>query len=207
MLRRRWTTCLQIHGGAGYMREYEIERTARDARLGPIGGGTDEIMREILGQGAGAIAVPVTATRSTPSVSRPSASTTSGWVNGAVASRRRAARCLAQAPIPSCAVAAARGRSSRSSVATRSRRPDSDRASPASRLSRRMLFPGTATGLWSSGGPRASARRRRSSPAMRAPASLDAARASRGGRFAAGRRRARRSPTARRHRTRSTFPS
>jgi acyl-CoA dehydrogenase len=41
-------TCLQIHGGAGYMKEYEIERMARDARLGPIGGGTDEIMREIL---------------------------------------------------------------------------------------------------------------------------------------------------------------
>jgi acyl-CoA dehydrogenase len=40
--------CLQIHGGAGYMREFEIERMARDARLGPIGGGTDEIMREIL---------------------------------------------------------------------------------------------------------------------------------------------------------------
>ena len=30
------------------MREYEIERAARDARLGPIGGGTDEIMKEIL---------------------------------------------------------------------------------------------------------------------------------------------------------------
>jgi acyl-CoA dehydrogenase len=41
-------TCLQLHGGAGYMREYEIERMARDARLGPIGGGTDEVMREIL---------------------------------------------------------------------------------------------------------------------------------------------------------------
>jgi acyl-CoA dehydrogenase len=41
-------TCLQIHGGAGYMEEYEIERMARDARLGPIGGGSDEIMREIL---------------------------------------------------------------------------------------------------------------------------------------------------------------
>jgi acyl-CoA dehydrogenase len=40
--------CLQLHGGAGYMREFEIERMARDARLGPIGGGTDEIMREIL---------------------------------------------------------------------------------------------------------------------------------------------------------------
>src|SRR3954464_15011294 len=40
--------CLQLHGGAGYMREYEIERAARDARLGPIGGGTDEVMKEIL---------------------------------------------------------------------------------------------------------------------------------------------------------------
>ena len=46
-------TCLQIHGGAGYMREYEIERMARDARLGPIGGGTDEIMREILSKTLG----------------------------------------------------------------------------------------------------------------------------------------------------------
>jgi acyl-CoA dehydrogenase len=42
--------CLQIHGGAGYMREYFIERAARDARLGPIGGGSDEIMREVLGR-------------------------------------------------------------------------------------------------------------------------------------------------------------
>src|SRR5436190_15679686 len=41
---------IQIHGGAGYMREYDVERAARDARLGPIGGGTDEIMREILGK-------------------------------------------------------------------------------------------------------------------------------------------------------------
>ena len=46
-------TCLQLHGGAGYMREYEIERMARDARLGPIGGGTDEIMKEILGKAMG----------------------------------------------------------------------------------------------------------------------------------------------------------
>jgi acyl-CoA dehydrogenase len=41
---------LQIHGGYGYMREYGIERAVRDARLGPIGGGTDEVMREILGK-------------------------------------------------------------------------------------------------------------------------------------------------------------
>ena len=44
---------LQIHGGAGYMKEYEIERAARDTRLGPIGGGTDEIMKEILGRQMG----------------------------------------------------------------------------------------------------------------------------------------------------------
>jgi acyl-CoA dehydrogenase len=42
--------CLQIHGGHGYMHEYWVERAARDARLGPIGGGSDEIMREILGR-------------------------------------------------------------------------------------------------------------------------------------------------------------
>jgi acyl-CoA dehydrogenase len=45
--------CLQIHGGAGYMVEYDIERAARDARLGPMGGGTDEIMKEILGKSFG----------------------------------------------------------------------------------------------------------------------------------------------------------
>ena len=44
---------VQIHGGYGYMREYEVERVLRDARLGPIGGGTDEIMKEILGRGLG----------------------------------------------------------------------------------------------------------------------------------------------------------
>lgn len=41
---------VQIHGGYGYMREYEVERALRDARLGPIGGGTDEIMKEIIGK-------------------------------------------------------------------------------------------------------------------------------------------------------------
>jgi acyl-CoA dehydrogenase len=46
-------SCLQIHGGAGYIAEYDIERAARDARLGPIGGGTDEIMKEILGRSLG----------------------------------------------------------------------------------------------------------------------------------------------------------
>jgi len=44
---------VQVHGGYGYMREYEVERVLRDARLGPIGGGTDEVMKEILGRGLG----------------------------------------------------------------------------------------------------------------------------------------------------------
>ena len=39
---------LQIHGGYGYMMEYPIQRAWRDARLGPIGAGTNEIMREII---------------------------------------------------------------------------------------------------------------------------------------------------------------
>jgi acyl-CoA dehydrogenase len=44
---------IQIHGGYGYMAEYGVERAYRDSRLGPIGGGTDEIMKEILGRQLG----------------------------------------------------------------------------------------------------------------------------------------------------------
>jgi acyl-CoA dehydrogenase len=44
---------MQILGGYGYMREYGVERALRDARLGPIGGGTDEVMKEILGKTLG----------------------------------------------------------------------------------------------------------------------------------------------------------
>jgi acyl-CoA dehydrogenase len=44
---------VQIHGGYGYMREYDVERALRDARLGPIGGGSDEIMKEIIGKQLG----------------------------------------------------------------------------------------------------------------------------------------------------------
>jgi acyl-CoA dehydrogenase len=44
---------VQIHGGYGYMKEYGVERALRDARLGPIGGGTDEIMKEILSKQIG----------------------------------------------------------------------------------------------------------------------------------------------------------
>jgi acyl-CoA dehydrogenase len=39
---------LQIHGGYGYMMEFPIQRAWRDSRLGPIGGGTTEIMKEII---------------------------------------------------------------------------------------------------------------------------------------------------------------
>jgi acyl-CoA dehydrogenase len=44
---------VHILGGYGYMREYGVERALRDARLGPIGGGTDEVMKEILGKQLG----------------------------------------------------------------------------------------------------------------------------------------------------------
>jgi alkylation response protein AidB-like acyl-CoA dehydrogenase len=45
--------CLQIHGGAGYMKEYGIERVWRDMRLNRIGAGTDEIMLEVIGRSYG----------------------------------------------------------------------------------------------------------------------------------------------------------
>ncbi len=45
--------CLQIHGLEGYLDDHGIARAARDARLGPIGGGTDEIMKEVLGRSLG----------------------------------------------------------------------------------------------------------------------------------------------------------
>ncbi len=40
--------CLQYLGGYGYIEEYPLARMWRDSRLGPIGGGTSEIMREII---------------------------------------------------------------------------------------------------------------------------------------------------------------
>jgi alkylation response protein AidB-like acyl-CoA dehydrogenase len=57
-----WTTelefrvldrCLQLHGGYGYMEEYEIARRWRDARVQRIYGGTNEIMKEIVGRSLG----------------------------------------------------------------------------------------------------------------------------------------------------------
>jgi acyl-CoA dehydrogenase len=41
---------LQVHGGYGYVTEFPAERAWRDARLGPIGGGTTEVMKEIIGR-------------------------------------------------------------------------------------------------------------------------------------------------------------
>jgi alkylation response protein AidB-like acyl-CoA dehydrogenase len=57
-----WTTdlqnkvadrCLQLHGGYGYMDEYPVSRAWRDARVQSIYGGTNEIMREIVGRSMG----------------------------------------------------------------------------------------------------------------------------------------------------------
>ena len=57
-----WTTelqvklvdrCLQLHGGYGYMREYNVARAFLDARVQTIYGGTTEIMKEIIGRSLG----------------------------------------------------------------------------------------------------------------------------------------------------------
>ncbi len=45
--------CIQIHGGAGYMTEYGVERIWRDMRLNRIGAGTDEIMLDVIGRSYG----------------------------------------------------------------------------------------------------------------------------------------------------------
>jgi alkylation response protein AidB-like acyl-CoA dehydrogenase len=45
--------CLQLHGGYGYMDEYPVSKAWRDARVQSIYGGTNEIMREIIGRSIG----------------------------------------------------------------------------------------------------------------------------------------------------------
>jgi len=45
--------CIQIHGGYGYMKEYDVERAYRDMRLNRIGAGSDEVMLEVIGRSYG----------------------------------------------------------------------------------------------------------------------------------------------------------
>jgi acyl-CoA dehydrogenase len=45
--------CVQVHGGSGALMEYRAQRLWRDARVGPIGGGTDDIMRNIIARAIG----------------------------------------------------------------------------------------------------------------------------------------------------------
>ena len=42
---------VQLHGGTGYLSDSEVERHYRDARIMGIGGGTTEIMNEIIAKG------------------------------------------------------------------------------------------------------------------------------------------------------------
>jgi len=51
--KRTMDTCLQLHGGYGYMLEYPIARSYLDARITTIYGGTTEIMKEIIGKSLG----------------------------------------------------------------------------------------------------------------------------------------------------------
>ena len=53
LLNRTVDRCLQAHGGFGYAEEFSISRSFRDARLITIGGGTSEIMKEILSKRLG----------------------------------------------------------------------------------------------------------------------------------------------------------
>lgn len=55
MLNRVADQALQIHGGNGYMMEFPIQRIWRDARIQTIGGGTTQIMNEILSKQLGII--------------------------------------------------------------------------------------------------------------------------------------------------------
>ncbi len=45
--------CVQLHGGYGYMLEYPIAKAYLDMRWGPIGGGTNEIMKDLIGRTMG----------------------------------------------------------------------------------------------------------------------------------------------------------
>jgi len=58
MLNRVTDQAVQIHGGNGYMMEYSIQRLWRDARIQTIGGGTTQIMNEILTKQLGILSRP-----------------------------------------------------------------------------------------------------------------------------------------------------
>jgi acyl-CoA dehydrogenase len=58
MVNRVTDQALQIHGGNGYMMEYPIQRIWRDARIQTIGGGTTQIMNEILTKQLGILSYP-----------------------------------------------------------------------------------------------------------------------------------------------------
>lgn len=45
--------CVQLHGGYGFMNEYRVGRAWRDARISKIWGGTNEIMKDIIGRDLG----------------------------------------------------------------------------------------------------------------------------------------------------------
>jgi acyl-CoA dehydrogenase len=45
--------CVQLHGGYGFMWEYDVARWWADARVQRIYGGTNEIMKEIVGRSLG----------------------------------------------------------------------------------------------------------------------------------------------------------
>jgi alkylation response protein AidB-like acyl-CoA dehydrogenase len=50
VLKRTVDRCVQLHGGYGYMLEYPIAKAFLDARVQSIFGGTNEIMKEIIGR-------------------------------------------------------------------------------------------------------------------------------------------------------------
>ena len=58
VVNRVMNECLQIFGGYGYATETGIDRAWRDARVLRIGGGTDEVMREVISKTMGTLVTP-----------------------------------------------------------------------------------------------------------------------------------------------------
>ncbi len=55
LVRKVADTCLQFHGGIGYMEEHWTARYFRDTRLLSIGGGADEVMLQVLARSSGLV--------------------------------------------------------------------------------------------------------------------------------------------------------